>query len=278
MNEYPLTADLLAKIFAVEFTAHLVRYLLVAGFAFVLFYVWRNRRLLALKVQQHYPGRSDIRREFLYSLMSLAIFSSVGLVTFWMSRHGWLKVYLNIGSHGWGYLALSTVVLIFAHDTYFYWTHRFMHLKAVFPLVHRVHHLSHTPTPWAAFAFHPIEAVIEAGIFPLVAAFMPLHPLAAVVWLFYMTAMNVLGHCGFEILPRGFTRHPITRWHNTTVHHNMHHRFVHCNYSLYYNVWDRLMGTNHARYHEEFEQVKARGAAASESTRDPVTIATVVGK
>ncbi len=259
MNKYPLTADLMAKVFAFDFVAHLIRYLLVAGVAFLLFYVWRNRRLLQLKVQQHYPSGSDMRREFLYSLLSLAIFAGVGVATFVMSRLGWLKVYMGIGDHGWGYLALSTAVLIFAHDTYFYWTHRFMHLKSVFPLVHRVHHLSRTPTPWAAFAFHPIEAVIEAGIFPIVAAVMPLHPLAAFFWLGYMTGMNVLGHCGFEILPRGFTQNRVTRWHNTTVHHDMHHRFVHCNYGLYYNIWDRLMGTNHEHYHDEFERVKARG-------------------
>ena len=152
----------------------------------------------------------------------------------------------------------STALLIFTHDAYFYWTHRLMHWKPLFPVVHRIHHLSHTPTPWAAFAFHPIEAVIQAGIFPLFILVVPVHPLAALVWLLYMTVMNVLGHCGFEILPRGFTRHPLSRWHNTSVHHDMHHHHVHCNFGLYYNVWDRLLGTNHARYDEEFERVKAQ--------------------
>ena len=40
----------------------------------------------------------------------------------------------------------------------------------------------------------------------------------------------------------------------------MHHRFVRCNYGLYYNVWDRLMGTNHERYEDEFDRVKASAA------------------
>ena len=253
----PLPFDHVALVFSAEYIAHLIRYALIAGGAFLLFYVWRNRRLRSLKIQEHYPARSEMRREVLYSLVSLAVFSLTGVLVFLIHRAGWTKLYLDIGRYGWGYLVFSTALLIFAHDAYFYWTHRLMHWKPLFPIVHRIHHLSHTPTPWAAFAFHPIEAVVQAGIFPLFILLVPTHPLSAVVWLLYMTAMNVLGHCGFEILPSGFTRHPITRWHNTSVHHDMHHHHVHCNYGLYYNVWDRLMGTNHARYDEEFERVKA---------------------
>jgi len=262
--QMPLTFDRLALVFSAEFVAHLVRYVLIAGVAFLLFYVWRNRRLRALKIQQNYPARSEMRREILFSLSSLAIFSLVGVLVFLMYRAGWSKFYLSIGRHGWGWLAFSTVLLIFAHDAYFYWTHRLMHRKPLFPIVHRIHHLSHTPTPWAAFAFHPIEALIQAAIFPLFILVVPTHPLAALVWLLYMTVMNVLGHCGFEILPRGFTRHPLSRWHNTAVHHDLHHHAVHCNFGLYYNLWDRLMGTNHARYDEEFERVKAQGKTVAE--------------
>lgn len=260
----PLTLDRLALVFGADFTSHLIRYVLVAGVAFLLFYVWRNRRLRSLKIQANYPSRGEMRREILYSLFSLAVFSLVGVLVFLMHRAGWAKFYFDISSRGWGYFVFSTVALIFAHDAYFYWTHRLMHWKPLFPLFHRVHHLSRTPTPWAAFSFHPLEAVIEAGIFPLWILLVPTHPLAALLWLLYMTGMNVLGHCGFEILPRGFTRHPLTRWHNTSVHHDMHHQHIHCNYGLYYNIWDRLMGTNHARYDEEFEAVKTRAGASGE--------------
>jgi sterol desaturase/sphingolipid hydroxylase (fatty acid hydroxylase superfamily) len=58
--------------------------------------------------------------------------------------------------------------------------------------------------------------------------------------------------------PSGFTTHRVTRWHNTSVHHNQHHRAVDCNYGLYYNLWDRLMGTNHPEYDDTFEAVAAR--------------------
>ena len=197
-----------------------------------------------------------MRREFLYSLMSLAIFSGVGVLTFVLYRMGWVQLYRDIHARGWGYFAFSVGALIFLHDTWFYWTHRFMHLKSVFPLVHRVHHLSRTPTPWAAFAFHPVEAFVQAVFFPLIVLVLPVHPLAGLAWLLYMTGMNVLGHCGHEVLPRGLATHWLGKWHNTTTHHDMHHRLVRCNFGLYFNLWDRLLRTNHADYEREFDRVK----------------------
>jgi sterol desaturase/sphingolipid hydroxylase (fatty acid hydroxylase superfamily) len=77
-----------------------------------------------------------------------------------------------------------------------------------------------------------------------------------------MTAMNVIGHLGFEVLWRGFASNRIFKWHNTSVHHNQHHQRVHCNYGLYFNLWDRLMGTNHPTYEAEYRRVTERPASA----------------
>lgn len=252
-------------IFAADYLGHLIRYLLVAGGAFLLLYVWRNRHLRSLKIQTDYPARQEMRREVLYSFMSMGVFALVGVLVYFMHRAGIGKLYVQFDRHSWGYFWISTIGLILAHDTYFYWTHRLMHWKPLFPIVHKIHHQSHNPTPWAAFSFHPIEAFIEAGIFPIYILFVPTHPFTAIAWLLYMTGMNVFGHCGFEILPKGFTRHWLSRWHNTSVHHNMHHRYVHCNYGLYYNIWDRIMGTNHVRYDDEFDHVKDRAHQLRES-------------
>jgi len=67
--------------------------------------------------------------------------------------------------------------------------------------------------------------------------------------------MNVMGHLGYELFPKGFASHRLFKWHNTSTHHNMHHRLVKCNYGLYFNFWDRVMSTNHPAYEESFDQV-----------------------
>jgi sterol desaturase/sphingolipid hydroxylase (fatty acid hydroxylase superfamily) len=54
----------------------------------------------------------------------------------------------------------------------------------------------------------------------------------------------------------------------------MHHRLVKCNYGLYFNIWDRLMGTNHPDYEKSFnEVVKKRGAAVVDEANKGVLMA-----
>jgi sterol desaturase/sphingolipid hydroxylase (fatty acid hydroxylase superfamily) len=38
----------------------------------------------------------------------------------------------------------------------------------------------------------------------------------------------------------------------------MHHESMRGNYGLYFNVWDRLMGTNHDSYEARFREVTGR--------------------
>ena len=99
---------------------------------------------------------------------------------------------------------------------------------------------------------------VQAGIAPLVIFTLPLHPLAFSIFMLWQISFNVLGHCGYELYPRWFLRSPLGRFINTTTHHAQHHETNRANFSLYFNHWDRLLGTNHHRYPERFEQVVGR--------------------
>ncbi len=268
--------DLLIK-YSRSFSILSLRYLVFAGVLFLLFYVWKRREFFRFKIQQKFPENKHIVREMGYSFLSIAVFAVVGTTLFILRKHGYTKMYLDFDSRGTGYFLFSVAAFIFLHDTYFYWTHRFMHWKKIYPYVHKIHHLSTNPTPWAAFAFHPLEALIEVGIVPIMAFLIPLHPLAILSWVLYQTGMNVMGHLGFEMFPAGFASGKITKWHNTSVHHNMHHKNVTCNYGLYYNIWDRIMGTNHERYIEEFDKVKARTKALKSEAVTPEPVEQLAG-
>ncbi|MFN8276681.1 MAG: sterol desaturase family protein [Chitinophagales bacterium] len=233
----------------------MLRYVVFSGTAFLIFYRWKREKYIDRKIQERFPDKAQMIREAVNSVSSIVVFALTGVLVFWMNQHGWTKIYTRFADHSMAYFVLSVVAFIFLHDTYFYWMHRLMHWDKVYKYVHRTHHLSTNPTPWAAFAFHPLEAFVEVGILLIMVFLMPLHPLAILAWILYMTLLNVMGHLGFELFPKGFTIHPIFGWHNTSVHHNMHHRLVKCNYGLYFNIWDRLMGTNHKHYHEEFDSV-----------------------
>ena len=243
-----------------------VRYVLVAGLAFSVWYGWRRRKILHRKIQQRFPRRSDYAREIAYSLVTFAVFSAVAVVVFASPLKQYTQIYGEVAEFGWGYFFLSITLMIVVHDAYFYWAHRLMHHPKIYRHVHLVHHKSTNPSPWAAFAFHPAEAVVEAGIIVFVAFIIPAHPGAIMTFLLFMTLYNVYGHLGWEVYPQGADRRGLTKWMNTSVSHNMHHRFVTANYGLYFMWWDKLFGTVHDDYHRTFAQVTGKLDSALQSS------------
>lgn len=238
-----------------ELLENFFRYVLVAGAAFSVFWWWGRERFRSRLVQGKFARWSEMRREIAYSMSTVVVFTLTGMVMYYGTVWGVLRVYLDIGRHGPLYLVGSVVALIVAHDAYFYWTHRAMHLPWLYRNVHRVHHLSTNPSPWAAYAFSPLEAVVHALFVPLAAWLVPLHPIALVVFITFMIVRNVLGHLSIELYPRWFVRHRFWRWHTTTTHHNLHHRRSRCHYALYFTWWDHLMGTTYRDYETTFESV-----------------------
>lgn len=234
---------------------NLVRYFLFAGMAYLLFYVWKRKAWLYMKIQQKFPTQHDLRREIGYSLSTILIFAVFAMIIWYARSAGYTRMYTQVDQYGWVYWVFSLGLLIFIHDTWFYWTHRWMHSSPrIFRLFHRVHHLSHNPTPWTAFAFHPAEAIVEALFFPLVVFLLPLHLGVLALFLLWMIVLNVIGHTGYEIIPVKYHHTWIGRIQNTPTHHNMHHHYGRGNYSLYFNFWDRWMGTNNPNYEEEYEK------------------------
>ena len=235
-----------------------IRYTLFAGTAWLLGYVWLRPRWVRRKILPANPARQDVWREVRYSLRTVVIYGVVGVTTIWATQRGWTRLYLDLGARGAGWFWASIAVTIVLHDTYFYWTHRLLHHRRIFRWAHVTHHRSTNPSPWAAYAFAPAEAVVQAGIFPLAVCLYPLHPLAFLIFMLWQVGFNVLGHAGFEIYPRALMDSWLGNVLNTPTNHVMHHEFVRGNYGLYFNVWDRLMGTNHECYEARFREVTSR--------------------
>ena len=235
-----------------------IRYALLAGLAWLLGYVIFKRRWIHRKIVARFPARSEVRRELRWSLSSVAIFGLVGALTIWAARAGWTQLYWNVSEYGWAWFWGSVVCAIFLHDAYFYWTHRAMHHPRLFPWLHRVHHLSHNPSPWAAYAFDPLEALVQAAIFPIAVLVMPMHPIAFSIFMVWQITNNVLGHTGYEFYPRCLMNSPLKFFLNTPTNHAMHHEKLRGNFGLYFNLWDRLMGTNHVDYEQRFCEVTTR--------------------
>ena len=125
--------------------------------------------------------------------------------------------------------------------------------------MHRLHHRSTTPTPFAAYAFAAPEAAVQALFVSLWICLIPTPDFALFLLLGIMIVRNVIGHAGTELHPRGMADHWLGGLFTTTVHHDLHHGggFSH-NYGLYFTWWDGMMGTEHPRYREIYREVTSR--------------------
>ncbi|MEA1015287.1 sterol desaturase family protein [Sphingosinicella sp. LY1275] len=213
------------------------RYIAVsAGFAW-----WTERRLPGL-----YAGQArQIRQEVGWSLASAAIYGlPAGFAAWGWQQHDWTRIYMDATDFPLWWIPLSILVYLFLHDSWFYWTHRWMHRPRLFRIAHAVHHASRPPTAWAAMSFHPLEAVTGAIVIPLLVFVIPIHAGALLAVLMVMTVMGVTNHMGWEIFPRWMVEGRVGYWLITASHHQRHHREYRCNYGLYFRFWDRLCGTD----------------------------------
>lgn len=216
----------------------LLRYLLLAGIPFMICYHWQRDRWSGKKIQQSFPGKKQIRAEILQSARTMLLYGiGAGVLGYWIGN-GYTRVYPELHEYGYGYFAVSILLMLLLHDAYFYWTHRLLHTPYLFRFVHRVHHGHKSPTPWSAFSFHPIEALLSMGIIPLIIFLIPWHHYALIVFATVMTLYDVYIHLGIRIGNRRKLK-----WQNTTSDHDLHHQGVKANYGLYSTVWDHLMGT-----------------------------------
>ncbi|WP_229374310.1 sterol desaturase family protein [Fibrella rubiginis] len=253
---------------------HLLRYLVVAGIFYVIYYYWRRSRLASQKIQPRFPKNDDLRREIGYSVATTAIFALVSVALFVTGIRDHNLMYAHWSDYGTAYGLFSFGALVVLHDTYFYWTHRAMHHPRLFKTMHLVHHKSTNPSPWAAYAFHPLEAVVEALIVPIASFILPLHGYTIMAFLVFMMVYNVYGHLGWELFPAHWNRHRLGRWLNTSVNHNQHHQFFRGNYGLYFRFWDEWMDTTRPDYDATFERVTTQSVpqkldADSASTLQP---------
>lgn len=214
------------------------RYGIFAGILYYVFYVCKKKSFFRLKTQPRIPSWALVKGEMAYSIMTLVIYGlGILLFLFWV-KNGKTRLYANIEEYGIPYFLISIVLMIILHDTYFYWTHRLIHNSRIFKYVHQTHHRFSNPTPWAAFAFHPFEAIISIGIIPIILFLIPYHQWALTIFITFLTAYNTIIHLGYS-LPY-FT---LSKYQNSGIDHDLHHRGFQGNYGLYFNIWDRLMGT-----------------------------------
>ncbi len=242
------------------FLSDIIRYAWGTGLIVALLWLFA-RPLSRRKIQTRDPKPGQRWREIRYSILSASVFGVVGTAGFIVL--GGERLSWDWQVHPLWWHVASVILLAVMHDTYFYWTHRLMHWKPLFKYTHKVHHLSRTPTPFAAYAFAAPEAAVQAIFFVLWLHFVPMSGQLALAYLAFLMVRNAIGHSGHEFYSKHWLTSPLS-WVTTVTHHDLHHDRFHHNYALHFTWWDRWMGTEHPDYREEFYKA-TRPSDASEA-------------
>lgn len=224
--------------------------------SFLIWWVFLRERLKNRRIQaiQHANKESFIH-DIKFTLVSLMISNMFYFVMDQLEKKGITKIYFNIDDYSLGWLVFSLFLVIFIHETYFYWLHRAMHHRLLYPYFHQVHHRSTDPSPLTSYAFHPLEAILEHGIVFLLIFIIPLNIYVLIAWLLLQQFFNMVAHLGYEIYPAWWLNNSWFNWKATSTHHNMHHELFHGNYGFYFTFWDKWCGTEFTNYHERYEEI-----------------------
>lgn len=230
------------KYYLEAFALNTIFYLVVSVSFFALFWVigrkkWSWRRIQnPAKATQH-----DIQHDLIHAFYTLLLIAVLDVVVF--NLDSFSLIYYDAGKYGWAWLLLSFPLLLVIDDTYFYWTHRWMHQPHIYNYVHRTHHSGTDPSPFTALSFQPAEALIQHVLLYSLHLLIPLHISVFIMWQVSAVLNNALAHLGYELYPKNWTKIPFLKYKTTSTHHNMHHQDFHGNYSIYFTWWDKMMGT-----------------------------------
>jgi len=247
--------------------AESLQYLVIVTTVWLVLHVVFRKRL-AHRLIAEWPRRGDMPREIAYAAAALAIYAAGASAMLGLVGAGRIEVYSDPLAHGVVWLLASLPLLLLWQDFFLYVAHRLLHTRWLFRHVHAVHHRSRQPSPWSAYAVHPIEAVVNGSVLLTWLMFVPLHQDVLGLYLLHQVVRNAHGHSAIESLPAGFNRHAIGRWFTTSTHHHMHHESPGGNYGLWFTWWDRFFGTEHPDYMDRFDGLTTPRATSSLHARN----------
>jgi len=246
----------------VVFAVVIGRYLLIAGVFYGVFHLWFPQKWQQRKINNRGYKKDQFRKEVYWSTVTTLLFAIAGAATLLLWQKGYTKIYFDANDYSVWWLPLSLIIALVAHETYYYWLHRWMHHPKIFKIVHKVHHDSNITSPWTAFSFHPIEGFFQAVFLPALLMVLPMHLYVLIIQLTIMTFSSVINHLDIEVYPKNFHKHFFGRWLIGATHHSLHHKQFKYNYGLYFTFWDKWKKTESPLYEKLFEEKTSPKAEA----------------
>lgn len=228
------------------FIAFISNFPIFAG-AYLIFWLLLSKKLTKLRIQlvqrcNSEQVREEIKNQFI-SLLVLALYITAIIL---LGKNGITKTYTDINLYGGLWYAIVTfILLIIVDDTWFYWSHRFMHNPKIYKYIHALHHKSLDVNPFSGFSFHVFEvAALFFWLIPF-SIIIPIYLPVIAIFAIYAAINNVIGRLGYELYPKWFEKTWL-KYKNNSTHHNLHHTKYNGNYALHFRFWDIVCGTEFA--------------------------------
>lgn len=214
-------------------------YLIATMIAFGL--ISTNGKFIA--IHKNIPVRKDYIREVKFSILSLVIFTTIASILYQTKVLDYTTLYYDISEYGWTYYIGIIPAMLLVYDLYFYCTHRIIHHKKLFNIVHLVHHKSKYVSPLSALSMHPIEAIINHGYLVILLFTVPLHTSHVYIWVATTILYTTYLHLGIELYNEKFLNTKVGKLVYTATTHSEHHTKFKGNYGFYTLIWDKLFKT-----------------------------------
>jgi len=203
--------------------------------------------------QQLQSGIVSLEHESVESDIKLSVISAIcfglGAACFMgIYNSGLTKVYWQWEAQDLGYIAFSYIAVLILQDSYFYFSHRLLHLPWFFKHFHEGHHHSKPPTPWTFFALEPAEAISQISFLLCLTLIIPLNVGVLVAVLVTMTVWSTGNHVGVQVVPLTRSSRWWGQWFIGSSHHLIHHQRYSRHYGLYFTFWDKVLGTQDEKY------------------------------
>ncbi len=239
---------------ALMWLRNFVLMMIVAGGLHLYFYVLRvqkeERRYdsKAFGKGRPFTFRDQVLDNMFWTIVSgVTVWTAYEALLIWGFANGHLEILQWSQNPVW-FAAIFFIVPIW-ETFYFYLIHRWLHWKPLYKFAHHVHHRNSNVGPWSGLSMHPLEHLIFLGSV-LVHWIILSHPVHVLYHLQYFCLSAATTHCGYHSIAKK-ERKILSLG---TFHHQMHHRFVHCNYGGLEFPWDKFLGS----FHDGTEQSHAQ--------------------